>query len=220
MDLTQPLSETTPVLCLLPPFANMPGLSRETISQLRRRGAPPGRGGTLTVGEHVGTHFDAPIHWITGGDGEDVASVPAAKLVGPAAVIDKSAVAGADANYLLTLDDVRAWESGARRAAGRAAGCSCAPAGTPARTTRTRFLERRRDPRVRTSSAPAGWPRSPASSASGSRPSGPTRALAHSFDPPFPVAPLPARGGQVRADPARQPRRAAADRGRWWSSHR
>ena len=32
---------------------------------------------TLTVGEHVGTHFDAPIHWITGRDGEDVASVAA-----------------------------------------------------------------------------------------------------------------------------------------------
>ena len=63
------------------------------------------------MGEHVGTHFDAPIHWITGRDGEDVASVPPAKLVAPCAVIDKSAEASADPNYLLTLDDVQAWEN-------------------------------------------------------------------------------------------------------------
>lgn len=37
--------------------------------------------GLLEIGEHVGTHFDAPIHWITGRDGEDVASVPATRLV-------------------------------------------------------------------------------------------------------------------------------------------
>lgn len=110
VDLTQPLSERTPVLQLPPPFANTPGLSRETISEFDDRG-PAWAWSTLTVGEHVGTHFDAPIHWITGRDGEDVASVPPAKLVAPAAVIDKSAEAAADPNYVLTLADVQAWES-------------------------------------------------------------------------------------------------------------
>ena len=109
VDLTQPLSETTPVLQLPPPLANTPGLSREMISEFDDAG-PAWAWATLTVGEHVGTHFDAPIHWITGRDGEDVASVPPAKLVAPAAVIDKSAEAAADPNYLLTLDDIRAWE--------------------------------------------------------------------------------------------------------------
>ncbi|HET8754889.1 MAG TPA: cyclase family protein [Solirubrobacteraceae bacterium] len=110
VDLTQPLSERTPVLQLPDPLANTPGLSRREISRYDDRG-PAWAWDVLEVGEHVGTHFDAPIHWITGRDGEDVASVPAARLVGPAVVIDKSAAAADDPNYLLTADDVRAFEA-------------------------------------------------------------------------------------------------------------
>jgi kynurenine formamidase len=110
VDLTQPLSERTPVLQLPPPFANTPGLSRTDISRYDDRG-PAWAWDTLQLGEHVGTHFDAPIHWITGRDGEDVASVPPARLVGPAVVIDKSAEAAEDPDYLLTVDDIRAFEA-------------------------------------------------------------------------------------------------------------
>src|SRR3954469_4682273 len=110
VDLTQPLSESTPVLILPPPFANTPGLSREDISRFDDRG-PAWAWTTLSLGEHVGTHFDAPIHWITGRDGEDVASVAPAKLVAPCAVIDKSAESAEDPNYLLTVDDVKAFEA-------------------------------------------------------------------------------------------------------------
>ena len=109
VDLTQPLSEDTPVLKLPPPFANTPGLTRHVISEYDDRG-PAWAWYWLEIGEHVGTHFDAPIHWITGRDGEDVASVPAERLVGPAVVIDKSAEAARDPDYLLTADDVRAFE--------------------------------------------------------------------------------------------------------------
>src|SRR3954449_2825135 len=110
VDLTQPLSERTPVIKLPPPFANTPGLSRSELSRYDDRG-PAWAWSTLEIGEHVGTHFDAPIHWISGRDGEDVASVPAAKLVGPAVVIDRSEQAAADPDYLLTVDDVRAFEA-------------------------------------------------------------------------------------------------------------
>ncbi len=110
VDLTQPLSERTPVLQLPEPFANTPGLSRRELSRYDDRG-PAWAWYTLEVGEHVGTHFDAPIHWITGKDGDDVASAPPGRLVGPAVVIDKSAEAADDADYLLTVDDVRAFES-------------------------------------------------------------------------------------------------------------
>ena len=92
IDLTQPLSEQTPVLKLPEPFANTPGLKRHEISAYDDRG-PAWAWYWLEIGEHVGTHFDAPIHWITGRDGEDLASVPAERLVGPAIVIDKSAQA-------------------------------------------------------------------------------------------------------------------------------
>jgi kynurenine formamidase len=65
----------------------------------------------LEIGEHVGTHFDAPIHWVTGRDGEDVASAPPERLVTPAAVIDKSAEAATDPDWCLDVDDLRAFES-------------------------------------------------------------------------------------------------------------
>jgi kynurenine formamidase len=110
IDLTQPLSESTPVLQLPPPFANTPGLSREVISEFDDKG-PAWAWYTLTVGEHVGTHFDAPIHWITGKDGQDVASVPPARLIGPAAVIDHSAQAGENPDHLLTVADIKAFEA-------------------------------------------------------------------------------------------------------------
>jgi kynurenine formamidase len=110
VDLTQPLSESTPVIQLPQPFANTPGLSRRTLSRYDEAG-PAWAWDTLEIGEHTGTHFDAPIHWITGRDGEDVGSVPASRLVGPAAVIDKSAEAAEDPDYLLTVADVEAWEA-------------------------------------------------------------------------------------------------------------
>lgn len=110
VDLTQPLSESTPVIKLPPPFANTPGLSREEISRYDERG-PAWAWYTLTIGEHVGTHLDAPIHWVTGQDGLDVASVPAGRLVGPACVIDRTAQTERDNGYLLTVADLEAWEA-------------------------------------------------------------------------------------------------------------
>ncbi|MGA2925292.1 MAG: cyclase family protein [Solirubrobacteraceae bacterium] len=110
VDLTQPLSESTPVIKLPPPFANTPGLSREAISHYDERG-PAWAWYTLTIGEHVGTHLDAPIHWVTGKDGADVASVEPSSLVGPACVIDKTVQTEADPGYLLTVADLEAWEA-------------------------------------------------------------------------------------------------------------
>jgi kynurenine formamidase len=111
VDLTQPLTETTPVIQLPPPFANTPGLTREEISHYDDRG-PAWAWYTLTIGEHVGTHVDAPIHWVTGRDGADIGSIAAATLVGPACVIDKTAqTEAAGGDYLLTVADLEAWES-------------------------------------------------------------------------------------------------------------
>jgi kynurenine formamidase len=110
IDLTQPLSESTPVLVLPEPFVNTPGLSRRELSRYDDRG-PAWAWDVLEIGEHVGTHFDAPIHWVTGKDGEDVASAPPEKLVAPAAVIDKSAAAAADPDWCLDIDDIKAFES-------------------------------------------------------------------------------------------------------------
>jgi kynurenine formamidase len=110
VDLTQPLSETTPVLVLPDPFANTPHLSRTTLSHFDDAG-PAWAWDVLTLGEHTGTHFDAPIHWITGQDGEDVASVAPGRLVGPVAVVDKSAEVAADPGYLLSAADLDGYEA-------------------------------------------------------------------------------------------------------------
>jgi kynurenine formamidase len=110
VDLTQPLSESTPVIKLPPPFANTPGLTREEISHYDDRG-PAWAWYTLTIGEHVGTHLDAPIHWVTGQDGNDVASVKPEQLIGPACVIDKTAETESNNGYLLTADDLNSWEA-------------------------------------------------------------------------------------------------------------
>jgi kynurenine formamidase len=110
VDLTQPLTETTPVIQLPPPFANTPGLSRTEISHYDERG-PAWAWYTLTIGEHVGTHLDAPIHWVTGKDGADVGSITPQTLVGPACVIDKTAETEADHGTLLTVADLEGWEA-------------------------------------------------------------------------------------------------------------
>jgi kynurenine formamidase len=110
VDLTQPLSEATPVIQLPEPFANTPPLSRRTLSRYDDAG-PGWAWDVLELGEHTGTHFDAPIHWVTGRDGADVASVPPEHLVAPAAVLDRSAEAADDPDDLVTVDVIRAWEA-------------------------------------------------------------------------------------------------------------
>ncbi len=106
VDLTQPLSDTTPILQLPPPFANTPGWKMHEISRYDERG-PAWYWNWFEGGEHVGTHFDAPVHWITGRDREDVSSVPAGRLIGPAVVIDRAAQVAANPDYLLTINDIR-----------------------------------------------------------------------------------------------------------------
>jgi kynurenine formamidase len=109
IDLTAPLSDATPVIQLPEPFANTPGFSLRELSRYDERG-PAWYWNAFSAGEHVGTHFDAPVHWVTGRDGLDVSQVPPTQLVAPAVVIDRSAECAADADYLLGVDDVQAWE--------------------------------------------------------------------------------------------------------------
>jgi kynurenine formamidase len=108
VDLSQPLSETTPIIQLPEPFVNTPGLKVHEISNYDERG-PAWAWRWLEIGEHVGTHFDAPIHWITGKDKADLGTLPASDLVGPAVVFDRVAESEADPDYVLTVDDVHGW---------------------------------------------------------------------------------------------------------------
>ncbi|MGZ4665575.1 MAG: cyclase family protein [Frankiaceae bacterium] len=110
VDLTAPLSAQTPILMLPPEFGQTAHFALEEISRYDERG-PAWYWNNFTSGEHTGTHFDAPNHWVTGKDLDDVASVPAARLVAPAAVLDFSAEAAKDPDFLLEVDHIKAWEA-------------------------------------------------------------------------------------------------------------
>jgi len=110
VDLTTPLSADTPILQLPPEFGQTATFQLEEISRYDDRG-PAWYWNNFRSGEHTGTHFDAPNHWVTGKDKDDVASVPAGRLVAPAAVLDFSAQAAQDPDFLLEIDDIRQWES-------------------------------------------------------------------------------------------------------------
>ncbi len=109
VDLTAPLSERTPILQLPPPFANTQGFALHEISHFDERG-PGWYWNNFSAGEHVGTHFDAPVHWISGRDGPDVSQVPPKQLVGPAVVIDKSAECASNPDFLLDVSHVEEWQ--------------------------------------------------------------------------------------------------------------
>jgi kynurenine formamidase len=110
VDLTAPLSERTPVLQLPPPFANTQRFALTEVSRYDDRG-PAWYWNDITTGEHVGTHFDAPNHWVTGSGGLDISQVPARQLVAPAVVIDKSAECAENPDFLLEIADIQAWEA-------------------------------------------------------------------------------------------------------------
>ncbi|TQS31178.1 cyclase family protein [Microbispora sp. KK1-11] len=110
LDLTAPLSDTTPILLLPEPFGQTVPFSMQEISRYDDRG-PAWYWNNFTTGEHTGTHFDAPVHWVTGRDGEDVSQVAPAKLIAPAVVLDFSAQSAADPDFLLEVDHVKAWEA-------------------------------------------------------------------------------------------------------------
>ena len=76
VDLTQPLGPDTPVISLPDMFAQSPGLSISQISKYDDAG-PAWYRNTITLGEHTGTHFDAPVHWVTGKDRANNTTLPA-----------------------------------------------------------------------------------------------------------------------------------------------
>ena len=111
VDLTQPLGPDTPVIGLPPIFASSPGFTIEQISRYNDKG-PGWYWNTIHLGEHTGTHFDAPVHWITGKDFPDSRcdTIPPRRFVGPACVIDMSVEVAKNEDFLLMPDHVAAWE--------------------------------------------------------------------------------------------------------------
>ena len=112
VDLTVPLEPATPVIRLPPPFAPSNSFSLSEISHYDERG-PAWYWNNIACGEHTGTHFDAPVHWVTGKDhpNNSVDTIDARNFIAPAVVVDASAEVATNPDWLLTIEFLEQWET-------------------------------------------------------------------------------------------------------------
>jgi kynurenine formamidase len=111
VDLTQTLSPEFPQISLPPEMGQAWPFRIEEVSRYDERG-PAWYWNNFSCGEHTGTHFDAPVHWVSGKDLPQNAtdSIPPERFIGPACVIDCSKESAADADFLLTREHLLKWE--------------------------------------------------------------------------------------------------------------
>ncbi len=98
-DLTHTLSPTFPVY---PAFKPVRIVERFTMA---KDGFVANE---VTLDEHTGTHRDAPIHFVANTSTAD--RLPVDRLIAPLAVMSIKARADKNADTLVTVDDVLAWE--------------------------------------------------------------------------------------------------------------
>lgn len=111
VDLTQTLSPSFPTLQLPAQFGQAQPFRIERISHYDEAG-PGWYWNNFSCGEHTGTHFDAPVHWVTGRDQPDnsVDTIAPDNFIAPAVVIDVSAEVAEDCDWVLTVEFLDAWE--------------------------------------------------------------------------------------------------------------
>ena len=98
-DLTHPFSTRTPVFPAFKPVQIKPKFSIAKDGFFANE---------ITFDEHTGTHMDAPAHFVAGNPTAD--RLPADKFIAPLAVIHIENRASKDADAVVTIDDVIAWE--------------------------------------------------------------------------------------------------------------
>ncbi len=111
VDLSAPLAPDTPLIQLPPIFKPTPPIKKHSISKYDSDG-PAWAWYWYELGEHSGTHFDAPRHWITGKDYADGSTdtIPPKNFVAPVNVIDRSKETAANPDFLLTVESIKEWE--------------------------------------------------------------------------------------------------------------
>ena len=112
IDLTHTLDPEFPVLVLPPEFGQCAPFKIEEVSRYDDRG-PAWYWRNFSCNEHTGTHFDAPVHWISGKDlpNASVDTIAPENFVRPACVLDFSKEVAGDADFVLTADHIKAWEA-------------------------------------------------------------------------------------------------------------
>ncbi len=111
IDLTQTLTPEFPQIALPPEMGQCWPFRIEEASRYDERG-PGWYWNNFSCGEHTGTHFDAPIHWISGRhlSNNAVDTIPPQHFVAPACVIDCHLQAQADPDYLMSVADIEVFE--------------------------------------------------------------------------------------------------------------
>ena len=99
VDLTHVMSPEFPT------FFGVPGLALEKKFDLSKDGFNLN---WWHIIEHAGTHLDAPIHFSA--DGRSADQIPANTLVVPLVVLDVAAMAAANPDYLVSRNNLLAWE--------------------------------------------------------------------------------------------------------------
>ncbi|GAB2466331.1 cyclase family protein [Comamonas humi] len=112
IDLTHTLNESFPALQLPPQFGQVAPFRMERISRYDDAG-PGWYWNNFSCGEHTGTHFDAPAHWVTGKDQplNSVDTIAPQRFIAPAVVVDASAQVAENDDWLLTVEFLEAWEA-------------------------------------------------------------------------------------------------------------
>jgi len=89
----------------IPQWPGDPRVEFETVAQISDEGYYLRR---VSLGEHSGTHVNAPSSFAAGGMSIDLYG--AQSLIAPAVVLNMTDLSGRDADYLLNLEDVYLWE--------------------------------------------------------------------------------------------------------------
>ncbi len=113
VDCTGVLGPETPLIKLPPEIGkNTPPVKIHPISNFDHDG-PFWAWNWLELGEHSGTHFDAPHHWITGKDYPDgyTDTLDVGRCVAPVNVLDFSRECAENPDFLLTVEHIKAWEA-------------------------------------------------------------------------------------------------------------
>jgi len=112
IDLTETLTPEFPTIVLPPEFGQAWPFRLEEISRYDERG-PAWYWNNFSCSEHTGTHFDAPVHWVSGKDqpNNTVDTIPLQAFIAPACVIDCSAQCRDNPDFLLTIPFAEQWEA-------------------------------------------------------------------------------------------------------------
>lgn len=112
VDCSGTLGPSTPLLKLPEPFVNTPPVEVHKISAYDDDG-PAWAWNWYKLGEHSGTHFDAPTHWVTGKDNPkgSTDTLDLGRVVAPVNCLDFAAESTEDPDFLLTVDHIKAWEA-------------------------------------------------------------------------------------------------------------